>query len=204
MVDKGYQPQQQQQGRRTDSPDDEDQDNGPGGGNVNGNSSSIPSKVANFGYSRTGASTLGFLQRIESGGGGGGGQQLDPNGMLSGGGGGADHFNSRERYKSLIRQLPARTYVDKLVDIYFYEFNWVYSMLDRDVFDRQLQEWYRLPFNLLNTGGPSALPPDLRAFPKLLRDASGEKLKRVDKPVQSINPSVRGIWSPYHGNGMKV
>lgn len=39
---------------------------------------------------------------------------------------------------------------------------------------------------------------------KLLRDASGEKLKRVDKPVQSINPSVRGIWSPYHGNGMKV
>lgn len=39
---------------------------------------------------------------------------------------------------------------------------------------------------------------------ELLRDASGEKLKRVTKPVQSINPSVRGVWSPYHGNGMSV
>lgn len=38
----------------------------------------------------------------------------------------------------------------------------------------------------------------------LLRDASGEKLKRVNKPVQSINQSVRGIWSPYHGNGTQV
>ncbi|KAI9703161.1 MAG: 39S ribosomal protein L51, mitochondrial [Candelina mexicana] len=34
---------------------------------------------------------------------------------------------------------------------------------------------------------------------ELLRDASGEKLKRVTKPVRSTNESVRGIWSPYHG-----
>jgi len=39
---------------------------------------------------------------------------------------------------------------------------------------------------------------------KLLRDASGEKLKRTHKPVQSINESVRGVWSPYHGNGIQV
>ena len=39
---------------------------------------------------------------------------------------------------------------------------------------------------------------------ELLRDASGEKLKRVTKPVQSINDSVRGVWSPYHGEGMRV
>ncbi|KAK1751548.1 thioredoxin-like protein [Echria macrotheca] len=39
---------------------------------------------------------------------------------------------------------------------------------------------------------------------KLLRDASGEKDKRTTKPVTSINESVRGIWSPYHGNGMRV
>jgi len=39
---------------------------------------------------------------------------------------------------------------------------------------------------------------------ELLRDANGEKLKRVSKPVQSINESVRGVWSPYHGNGMTV
>ncbi len=34
---------------------------------------------------------------------------------------------------------------------------------------------------------------------ELLRDASGEKLRRVTKPVRSTNESVRGIWSPYHG-----
>ncbi|KAK6949835.1 hypothetical protein Daesc_008157 [Daldinia eschscholtzii] len=39
---------------------------------------------------------------------------------------------------------------------------------------------------------------------ELLRDASGEKNKKVNKPVTSINESVRGIWSPYHGTGMPV
>lgn len=38
----------------------------------------------------------------------------------------------------------------------------------------------------------------------LLRDASGEKLKRTVKPVTSVNESVRGIWSPYHGGGISV
>ncbi|KAI5860518.1 thioredoxin-like protein [Durotheca rogersii] len=37
-----------------------------------------------------------------------------------------------------------------------------------------------------------------------LRDASGEKVKRVNKPVTSINESVRGIWSPFHGPGMQT
>ena len=39
---------------------------------------------------------------------------------------------------------------------------------------------------------------------ELLRDASGEKLRKITKPVQSINESVRGVWSPYHGDGMQV
>ncbi|PMD58920.1 mitochondrial ribosomal protein-like protein subunit L51 [Hyaloscypha bicolor E] len=39
---------------------------------------------------------------------------------------------------------------------------------------------------------------------ELLRDASGEKLKRVTKPVKSINESVRGVWSPYYGGGITV
>lgn len=33
---------------------------------------------------------------------------------------------------------------------------------------------------------------------ELLRDASGEKLKRETKPVTSFNESVRGVWSPFH------
>ncbi|MCJ1463512.1 39S ribosomal protein L51, mitochondrial [Pseudocyphellaria aurata] len=36
---------------------------------------------------------------------------------------------------------------------------------------------------------------------ELLRDASGEKVRRVKggKVVTSVNESVRGIWSPMHG-----
>ncbi|KAL8783759.1 MAG: hypothetical protein Q9195_009286 [Heterodermia aff. obscurata] len=38
---------------------------------------------------------------------------------------------------------------------------------------------------------------------ELLRDASGEKLRRVKggKAVGSLNEGVRGIWSPMHGAG---
>lgn len=125
---------------------------------------SIPTKVANFGYSATGASTLGFLRKIE------GANPAEPLSKLANDAGGshADHLNMRERYKSLIRQLPARTYIDKLVDIYFHDFNWMYYGLDRDVFDKQLAEWFSLPFNLLTNGGPQALSPDMRSFPALL------------------------------------
>jgi large subunit ribosomal protein L43 len=38
----------------------------------------------------------------------------------------------------------------------------------------------------------------------LLRDASGEKLRKETKPVKSINESVRGIWSPYHAGPLTV
>jgi len=38
----------------------------------------------------------------------------------------------------------------------------------------------------------------------LLRNASGQKLKKVNKPVKSLNESVRGIWDPFHGPAHKV
>ncbi|KAF2011478.1 hypothetical protein BU24DRAFT_282113 [Aaosphaeria arxii CBS 175.79] len=38
----------------------------------------------------------------------------------------------------------------------------------------------------------------------LLRDASGDKLKKVTKPVTSLNESVRGIWSPFHGSKINI
>ncbi|PSK44234.1 54S ribosomal protein L51, mitochondrial [Elsinoe australis] len=38
----------------------------------------------------------------------------------------------------------------------------------------------------------------------LLRSASGEKLKRVTKPVRSLNESVRGIWDPFHAPAQKI
>ena len=79
-----------------------------------------------------------------------------------------EYSGIRERYKTLIRHLPAKVYIDQLVDVYFDEFNWQYYPLDRDVFMRQLDQWNSLPFNVLNTQGPSGLSPDMRAFPAML------------------------------------
>ncbi|KAF2276328.1 uncharacterized protein EI97DRAFT_433166 [Westerdykella ornata] len=47
-------------------------------------------------------------------------------------------------------------------------------------------------------------PEGVREQVELLRDASGEKLKRTTKPVTSINESVRGIWSPFHGAKVQI
>lgn len=38
----------------------------------------------------------------------------------------------------------------------------------------------------------------------LLRNASGERLRRLTKPVKSSNESVRGIWDPFHGASWKI
>lgn len=128
----------------------------------------LPTKSADFGYSQTGVSTLGFLRTID------GADPAEPLSQLAQDAATdaeaqhRDHLNTRERYRSLIRQLPARTFIDKLVDIYFHDFNWTYYALDRDIFDKQLAEWHSLPFNLLTNGGPQALSPDLRAFPAML------------------------------------
>ncbi|KAK3297982.1 uncharacterized protein B0H64DRAFT_358150 [Chaetomium fimeti] len=76
---------------------------------------------------------------------------------------------TRDRYKTLVRQLPARCAVEKLAALYFAEFNPHYAVLDRDVFDEQLATWYRLPFSTLSTGaGPAALDCEMRAFPAVV------------------------------------
>ena len=38
----------------------------------------------------------------------------------------------------------------------------------------------------------------------LLRNANGERLRKVTKPVKSLNESVRGIWDPFHGAKWKI
>lgn len=89
---------------------------GSGGGGGNGD-------VANFGYAGMGASTLGFLKRIDD--------VQTPGESLSSLAMGREntaYFGTRERYKSLVRQLPARPYIEKLVDIYFKDFNWQYNV----------------------------------------------------------------------------
>ncbi|KAF1973787.1 hypothetical protein BU23DRAFT_505971 [Bimuria novae-zelandiae CBS 107.79] len=48
-------------------------------------------------------------------------------------------------------------------------------------------------------------PEGVKEKIELLRNASPEEDKRVpNKPVTSINESVRGIWSPFHGAKIKI
>ncbi|KAI2617465.1 hypothetical protein GGR54DRAFT_208057 [Hypoxylon sp. NC1633] len=120
----------------------------------------LPLKTADFGYSSNSASTLGILRKIESD-----GELLTgmPSETFDG-----DSFGVRERYKALVRSLPARIYVEKLAEIYFRDINWQYFTIDEPFFRGLMDQWYNMPFNLLTTSGPQALDPMLRAFPALL------------------------------------
>jgi large subunit ribosomal protein L43 len=44
----------------------------------------------------------------------------------------------------------------------------------------------------------------VREKAELLRNSSGEKNKKLGKPVTSINESVRGIWDPFHGARVQI
>ncbi|KAF6840475.1 fungal specific transcription factor domain-containing protein [Colletotrichum plurivorum] len=123
---------------------------------------SLSNEAANWGYSHAGASTLGLVRKIESA------NSDAPLSHLSGATQVEDQFATKERYKSLIRQLPARGYVEKLIEVYFREFNWQYYALEEDLFMQQFAEWNNIPFNVLSNSGPQGLSPDLRVFPALL------------------------------------
>lgn len=96
-------------------------DGSPGAGVVG---SPAQTNNTNFGYSSTGLSTLEFLKKID-------GQDKNAGESLSRlamGKENTEYFGTRERYKSLVRQLPARPYIEKLVHIYFTDFNWQYNV----------------------------------------------------------------------------
>ncbi|KAI1124186.1 hypothetical protein F5Y10DRAFT_37258 [Nemania abortiva] len=119
--------------------------------------------AADFGYSASAgsSSTLGILRKIENA----AGAPLAgmPSEIPS-----EESYDMRERYKSLIRQLPARTYVERLIDIYFHDVNWQYFGIDEPLIRDLMNKWYSLPFNVLSGSGPLALDPMLRALPALL------------------------------------
>ncbi|QIW95034.1 hypothetical protein AMS68_000552 [Peltaster fructicola] len=47
-------------------------------------------------------------------------------------------------------------------------------------------------------------PTEIIQKVELLKNASGAKLKKTNKPVTSLQESVRGIWSPYHGAKYRI
>ncbi|TWU78752.1 hypothetical protein ED733_006702 [Metarhizium rileyi] len=123
--------------------------------------------AATWGYGQTGPSTISFLKKIETAPSSSEDQSslsaLSPTCTSR-----EDSFAAREKYKSLIRLLPAKVFIDKLVAMFLREFNWQYYFVDADIFLAQLQEWNDLPFSIFSTEGPRGISPDLRVFPAVL------------------------------------
>jgi large subunit ribosomal protein L43 len=47
-------------------------------------------------------------------------------------------------------------------------------------------------------------PSEILAKALILRNASGDKVKKIKDKVISRNESVRGIWDGYHGEQYKI
>lgn len=90
----------------------------------------------------------------------------------------------------MVRQLPARDYVDKLIATFFQEVNWHYSPLDKDFFMEQLQNWNSVSFSVLNRG-PQDLPGDVRFFPALLFQVLALALQF--QPHPHYDPSLNSL-----------
>ncbi|CAK7209541.1 hypothetical protein SCUCBS95973_000475 [Sporothrix curviconia] len=92
-----------------------------------------------------------------------------------------DPYGTAHRYRSLVRELPPRPAIDRLVNIYFKMFNWNYYAIDEDIFYKQLADWSDVamgPFGTLQS--PHQLSPDLRAFPALLFNVMAMGLLMLD------------------------
>jgi hypothetical protein len=131
-----------------------------------------------WGYSNASTSTVGFLKSIEAA-----DTEADAAGAASTFGLESQRGNSalvKEKFKSLIRQLPTRMYMDKLVHIFMTQLNWHYYMVDPAIFERQFAEWNSLPWKVLQAG-PMGLSPDLRVFPAVLFQMCATALLSLDE-----------------------
>ncbi|KAI6707966.1 hypothetical protein PZA11_003223 [Diplocarpon coronariae] len=126
--------------------------------------SETAAQVSAFGYAKSNGSnntTLGIFKKIEN-------LDSDPTSRIpSVALHSSDLGGLKEKYKSMIRQLPAKPYIEQLVACFFHEVNWQYCPLDEATFRDLLKDWHSLSFATLNKG-PQELPPDLQFFPALL------------------------------------
>ncbi|RFU31905.1 hypothetical protein B7463_g4417, partial [Scytalidium lignicola] len=119
-------------------------------------------QITALGYAKSNStSTLGIFRKIDRV--GQDGSPSIPNHPSQTG----EYNGLREKYKSLIRQLPAKPYMESLIETYFREVNIQYDSIHEEVFREQLENWNELPFSDINKG-PQELPGNMRFFPALL------------------------------------
>jgi len=139
-------------------------DGGPFNAMKLGNDSAAQVTAA-FGYAKLNGdnnTTLGIFKRIES-------QNGESTSVIASSSafGAVDYNGLREKYKSLIRQLPSKPAIEKLLVIYFHSINYQYYIIDEGIFRDHLADWNNLSFSTLNKG-PLELSGDLQFFPALL------------------------------------
>ena len=78
-----------------------------------------------------------------------------------------DNSGIREKYKSLIRQLPSELIIETLIRAFFREVNHQYYPLDEGIFRDHLKDWNGLSFSRLKNA-PLELSGDMKFFPALL------------------------------------
>jgi len=121
-------------------------------------------QVSAFGYAKSNGNnntTLGIFKKIEN-------HDADPSAMIAQPrSNGPEHSGLKEKYKSLIRQLPSKIFIEKLVATFFHEVNYHYYPLEEGIFRDHLKNWHNLSFSTLNKG-PLELSGDLQFFPGLL------------------------------------
>lgn len=149
----------------------------------------LSSKVADWGYAHNGASTMGILKRIESITDGEAVTSRMPEESSRGSPG--KELALREKYKAIIRQLPARNYIEKLIEMYMHGFNWQYYPIDPDILYAQLETWNSLPFSVLSDVGPRGLESELRAFPALLFQVVATALLLLPEQPDSTFDSLK-------------
>lgn len=71
-----------------------------------------------------------------------------------------------EKYLHLLRLLPSRPYIDILVDVFFKEFNWQYTLIDYHIFVDRLNSFYKSSYDKL--AKDQSLLPESFSFPALL------------------------------------
>ncbi|UKZ59143.1 uncharacterized protein TrAtP1_000461 [Trichoderma atroviride] len=137
-----------------------------------------------------GSSTLCFLQKIERASTADGEDALS-NASAPGQASHQDTFAVREKYKGLIRLLPARMYIDQLTEIFFADLNWQYFLVEPQNFNELLEQWSNIPFRLLSSRGPEALAPDLKVFPALLFQIIATALLVLPKSLHESFESLK-------------
>ncbi|KIW17928.1 hypothetical protein PV08_05123 [Exophiala spinifera] len=93
---------------------------------------------------------------------------------------GSKHIALDHKYRSLIRQLPSKEYIDILVRQFFSDINWHYDVIDEITFHQQLETWRRIPYSA-QSNATTVLPGDVFAFPCLLFQVMAHAL--IHQPV---------------------